>query len=100
MREPTTELEKQIDAACHYRGNVTVAFTDGTAVEAFLFNRDFGHPKLKEAPFVELLKKGGAREKVAITRLESVTLSGADHAEVFVKGQEQVKNKAKDDAEA
>lgn len=89
MRTPETELERQIDAAFHYRGDVTLTFTDGTRLEGFLFNRDLGGPKLKEPPFVEVLEKGGARQRIPISRLASVTLSGKDWAEPFVKGKAQ-----------
>jgi hypothetical protein len=82
MRDPETDLEKQIDAAFHFRGDVTLRLTDGTSLVAYLYNREFSHRLLKEPPYVDVLKKGGARERIAIDRISGVTLSGTDHAAI------------------
>jgi hypothetical protein len=82
MREPATDLERQVEAAFHFRGNVTIALTSGETFEGFLFNRELSHPKLREAPYVDVFRKGkpGVPERIRLDALASVTLTGTDHA--------------------
>ena len=85
MTEPRTEpgIDEQIEAAFDHRGNVTITFKSGESIEAFLFNRDFApHASLRESPFVEVFLTGGARKKYPIATIETVVLSGRDHASV------------------
>jgi len=82
MRDPRTDIERQIEAAFSYRGNVTLTLKNGDSLEAYLFNRDFDpHPKLGKAPFVEIDLPGGERRSYPIGELSSVELSGQDHAQ-------------------
>ncbi len=81
MKQAETEVERQIEAAFHHRGHVTVTLDDGSAVEGYLFNRQLGHPKLAEPPYVELFLKGSAeRRTVPIARIRGVALTGEDLA--------------------
>jgi hypothetical protein len=82
-RLPETDLERQLEKAFNYRGHVTLTLDDGSTVEGYVFNRELGHAKLKEPPFVELFRKGsGAKEKVALARVRAIALSGIDHAAI------------------
>lgn len=76
------ELEKQVDAAFSFRGNVTIALKSGEKLEAYVFNRGLGGPKQKEPPFIEIYRKGkpGQAEKIVLTAIDSIDLSGKDHA--------------------
>ena len=81
-------LKQQVEAAFTYRGNVTIAFSSGETVEAFLFNRDFA-PKAQRAPapFVEVfLVAGGAKEEYAVHDIERIELSGEDLAKPYDPG--------------
>lgn len=82
MAEPRTELERQVEAAFHFRGNVTITLAGGEAFEAFLFNRELAHPRLKEAPYVDVFRAGraGTPERIRLDQLASVSLTGKDHA--------------------
>ena len=81
MREPQTDLERQVQAAFSYRGNVTLTLKSGESLEAYLFNRDFEpHPKLARAPFVEVDLPSGERRSYSIADIASIELSGEDHA--------------------
>ena len=81
MPGPSSELERQIEAAFDYRGHVTIAFKTGESVEGFVFNRQFAHPKLSEEPFIEVFLAGsGERRKYAIATIQSVALTGKDYA--------------------
>ena len=77
-----SELEQQVEAAFSFRGNVTIAMKSGETFEAYVFNRALGGPKQKEPPFIEVYRKGkaGQAEKIALASLESIALSGKDHA--------------------
>jgi hypothetical protein len=82
-RLPANDLERELEKAFNFRGHVTLTLDDGATVEGYVFNRELGHPKLKEPPFVELFRKGsGAKEKVALARIKAITLSGVDHAAI------------------
>ncbi len=81
MPGPSNELERQIEAAFDYRGHVTITFTNGESIEGYVFNRAFVHPKLAEEPYIEVLLAGsGEPQQYAITRIQSVTLTGRDYA--------------------
>lgn len=84
MREPTTDLEKQVEAAFHFRGNVTITLVSGETFEGYLFNRELSHPKLREAPYVDVLRKGrpGVPERIRLDALRSIALTGVDHAAI------------------
>lgn len=74
-------LEKQIEEAFHFRGNVTIAFHDGNAIEAFVYNREFDNPRLKMDNFIEVYLAGdGAHQTYPIKNIGSVTLTGEDCA--------------------
>ncbi len=81
-REPTTDLERQVEAGFDYRGDVTVTLTSGERVDGYLFNRELdAHPKLG-APFVELFLTAGGQARYPLSEIEAVELTGKDHAEV------------------
>ncbi len=82
MAEPRTELERQVEAAFHFRGNVTITLVGGEAFEAFLFNREFAHPRLKEPAYVDVFRVGraGTPERFRLDQLASVALTGKDAA--------------------
>lgn len=73
----TAELHKQIDAAFDYRGHVTLALTDGTTVEGYIYNRQLSVPE----PFVELfVKNSDERRTLPVAKIASVALTGEDCA--------------------
>lgn len=77
-----SDLKLQIEHAFNYRGDVTVAFKDGTSVVGFLANRDFEpHASLKKEPFVELFLPDGNRVEHLIDALTSIEATGEDHAD-------------------
>ena len=84
MHTPTNELERQIDEAFNYRGDVTLTFTDGRELVGFIFNRELA-PAGSE-PFVEVARKDSPDERFAVADLASVALSGKDHAVPFTPG--------------
>ena len=93
MAQTHNELERQIETAFDYRGHITLNFQDGSKLEGYLYNRDFGGPKSKEAPYVELiLKEKDERKKFPISSLKSVELSGKDYAETFEEGKKRTAN--------
>ena len=76
-----TQLKQQIEAAFNYRGNVTLTKKDGSTTEGFVFNREFDHSTIEENQFVEIFLAGsGAPCKLTVAELESVELTGEDHA--------------------
>lgn len=71
------ELQKQIDAAFDYRGHVTLTLTDGSSVEGYIYNRQFGASE----PFVELfVKNSEERRTLPIAKIASVAMTGEDCA--------------------
>lgn len=69
-----TTLTDQIEAAFHYRGDVTVTLCSGETVLGYLYNREPGH-------YVELFRAGdGGACRFAESDVQSITLSGVDHA--------------------
>lgn len=79
MAKPTNDLEQQIEAAFNFRGNVTIALTSGETLEGYLSNREFAHPKLKEPPYVDVIR-GGKAQRIAVSSIASVALTGTDCA--------------------
>jgi hypothetical protein len=79
MAKPTNELEHQIEAAFNFRGNVTIALTTGEKIEGYLSNREFAHPKIKEAPYVDVIR-GGKAQRIALASIASVAITGVDCA--------------------
>ncbi|MGE0711451.1 MAG: hypothetical protein AB7N76_15805 [Planctomycetota bacterium] len=76
-----SDTTAQIEAAFHFRGNVTVSCKSGETVEGFLFNRELNpHPSLSKPPFVELFLLDGARRELPVAEIASVALSGEDPA--------------------
>lgn len=67
-------LTEQIEAAFHYRGDVTVTLHSGETVVGYLYNRAAGH-------YVELFRAGdGGACRFSEGDVQSITLSGVDHA--------------------
>lgn len=79
MAKPTNELEQQIEAAFNFRGNVTIALTTGEKIDGYLSNREFAHAKLKEPPYVDVIR-GGQAQRIAVASIASVALTGVDCA--------------------
>ena len=72
-----TNLHTQLEAAFHYRGNVTVTLKKGDVIQGFLFNRTLDVAE----PFVELFLAGtGNYQKYLLSELADIQLSGEDHA--------------------
>jgi len=81
MTEISDELKKQIESAFHYRGHVTVTFTDGQSVDGYLYNREYANPKTPEDHFIDVFLKGsGNPARYKISTVQSVALTGADEA--------------------
>jgi hypothetical protein len=78
---PVNELERLIEAAFDYRGHVTITLKSGERVVGYVYNRQFAHPKLQEASFIEVFLAGsGERRKFAIDTIQAVELTGKDYA--------------------
>jgi hypothetical protein len=81
MQGPFNDLERQIEAAFDYRGHVTITLKNSERVVGYVYNRQFAHPKLHEAPFLEVFLAGsGNSHKIAIEAIRAVELTGKDHA--------------------
>lgn len=81
MPEYSHDLERQIEAAFDYRGHVTITLKTAERLEAYVFNRQFAHPTLKEEPQIEVFLAGsGTSRKFAIARIASIALTGKDSA--------------------
>ena len=76
----SNELEKQIEAAYDYRGYVMIKFQNGEMAEAFVFNREFSNPRLKEDYFIEVFLKNGEKRRYSIHTIQSIELTGDDCA--------------------
>jgi hypothetical protein len=89
MTAPAPELERQIEAAFDYRGHVTITLKDGERVVGYVYNRQFAHPKLREAPFIEIFLAGsGERRKFAVNAIHAIELTGKDYASTGSASQE------------
>jgi hypothetical protein len=89
MTVPAHELERQIEAAFDYRGHVTITLKDGKRVVGYVYNRQFAHPKLREAPFIEIFLAGsGESRKFAIDAIHTIELTGKDYAAIGSASQE------------
>ena len=74
---PDVSLAEVVELAFDYRGNVTVARRDGTALTGYLFNRDPRPP----APFVELIDEAGEGPiRVPYADIATIRFSGKDTA--------------------
>jgi hypothetical protein len=81
MTAPVPELKRQIEAAFDYRGHVTITLKDGERVVGYVYNRQFAHPKLREAPFIEIFLAGsGGRRKFTVEAIHAIELAGKDYA--------------------
>ncbi len=81
MHTPKSEIEKQIEVAFDYRGDVTLTLAGGETLMGYVFNRDFApHPSLGVGPFVEVSLPNGQKRKLELGRIEGVALTGKDHA--------------------
>jgi hypothetical protein len=75
------ELAQQIEAAFDYRGHVTITLKDGGSLRGYVYNREFAHPRLREAPFIEVfLAEGGESRKLVIDAIQAVELTGKNYA--------------------
>ncbi len=70
-------LERIIDLAFDYRGNTTVALTDGTELHGYLFNRNAD----AEAPFIQMFDADGAGPfTIPYARIRTIRFTGRDTA--------------------
>jgi transcriptional antiterminator Rof (Rho-off) len=75
------ELARQIETAFDYRGHVTITLKDGERMQGYVYNREFAHPLLREAPFIELfLAENGESRKVVIDTIQAIELTGKNYA--------------------
>jgi hypothetical protein len=75
------DLIKQIEDAFNYRGHVTVTFKDKTAVEGFLYNRQFSDSQQEQGNYVDLIVKNkDERRRIPIADILSIALTGEDPA--------------------
>ena len=65
-------IQDQIAEAFHYRGDLTLFFTDNASMDGFLFNRTDDS--------VDILLADGSRRNYPITVLKKIDLSGQDAA--------------------
>ncbi|MEQ9460017.1 MAG: hypothetical protein RIG82_03585 [Phycisphaeraceae bacterium] len=74
--EPADELElaDAVDHAFDYRGDVTLALSDGRTVEGYLFDRR------RDAGELRVMLPDGVREVVAYSAVKSIALTGRDPA--------------------
>lgn len=87
MDTPANELERQVEEAFNFRGDVTLTFKDGREVVGFVFNRDLAPAAaVASAPFVEVARKDAPDERFPLAEIASVALSGEDHAVPFTPG--------------
>lgn len=76
-----SDIYKQIEEAFHYRGHVTITLTNDQVIEGFVYNREFENKNLPEDQFVDLYLKGSAEPKrLQISQVQSISLTGEDHA--------------------
>ncbi len=81
MPTPTSEIEKQIEAAYDFRGHALITLKDGQSVVGYIFNREFANPKAPEQHFIEVIPKDtDERRRIPIASLERVELTGKDYA--------------------
>ena len=81
MDKPSSEIERQIEAAYSFRGYVTLKFRNGGKLECYVFNRVYANPRMKEDCFIEVFPRGsGERKRFSISSLDSVALTGEDCA--------------------
>jgi len=79
--ELSQELQTQIEAAYDYRGHVTVSLKDGSAVEGYLFNRLYAHPKGGPGFYVDLIVKNkDENRRLGMDSIRSIALTGEDCA--------------------
>lgn len=72
-------LERALDDAFDYRGDVCITLDDGTTVEGFVFDRRRGASL--DASFVRLIPRDSdERRSIAYSRIRSVVFSGKDAA--------------------
>ena len=74
---PGLTLERVIDLAFEYRGNVTVIKRDGSRVVGYLFNRNRDVPH----PFVQLYdEEGNGPIRLLYSEIENIHFTGRDAA--------------------
>jgi hypothetical protein len=76
IRDAAT-LARVIEQAFDYRGDVTLALTDGTELVGYLFNRNADGPE----PFVQMFEQsGGSPHRIPYARIRSIRFTGKDTA--------------------
>jgi len=79
-----SELLEQIEKAYDYRGHVTIRLKEGDPVEGFVYNRVLKSEKIPDGDYLDLYRKN-SEEKVRFhfDQIESIELSGKNHAESY-----------------
>ena len=81
MPTPTSEIEKQIEAAYDFRGHATVTLKDGSSLVGYIFNREFANPKAPAQHYIEVIPKDSdERRRIPIAELARVEITGKDYA--------------------
>ena len=74
----TDEFQAALEAACGYRGDVTLHFKDGSSIEGYVFDlkrADPAHHAVRILP-----KDGRSRMTVAESTIQSLSFTGKDAA--------------------
>lgn len=74
---PDLPLVRIIDLAFDYRGNTTVAKTDGTELYGYIFNRNADVPE----PFIQMFDaKGAGPFEILYSEIRTIRFTGKDTA--------------------
>ncbi|MBI4345574.1 MAG: hypothetical protein HY553_01885 [Elusimicrobia bacterium] len=78
---PSSEIERQIEAAYDFRGHASITFKDGRTLVAYIFNREYANPRAAEQHWIEVIPKDSEeRLRIPIAELAKVELTGKDYA--------------------
>lgn len=81
MTTPSSDIERQVEAAYDFRGHVTLTLKDGTSFVGYIFNREYANPKSPEQNFIDVIPKDSEeRRRIPIPALAKVELTGTDYA--------------------
>ncbi len=76
---PEGERKRALDAAFHYRGDVTLTLLDGTVLECYLFDRREAG-SLGDSTVRVMLSNGGEKRTIAYAQIRQLAFSGKDTA--------------------
>jgi hypothetical protein len=72
------EFEAALEAACGFRGDVTLELKDGTTIEGYVFDRKRGAPADRAVRM--LPRDGRARQTIPQSQVRSISFTGKDAA--------------------